>query len=163
MGRLTGARRVCGTVACGKLAIARGLCGTCYHRWWMTQPQDLSASVKGEEPNPEKLLRHRQRNRQYRQHNLGRAQASAAFYALSDAGQAARRRANERSKAWAKTLRFLNRETPEAIAQKFPCLQDYAKQLVQYRPVSRTSIQKVLPEKVLLELRRISLNCVRYS
>lgn len=150
-------------MGCDKLAIARGLCGTCYHRWWMTQPQNLSARIKSDDPDPAKLRHHQERNRQYRRRNPDKARMSIRRYAQSDAGKKARQQANERSKAWSATLRFLNRETPEAIAQEFPFLEEYVEQLVQHRPVSRMSIRSLLPETILQKLRRISLNCVRYS
>ncbi len=163
MGRLTGGRRVCGATGCDKVAIARGLCRTCYHRWWMTQSSNLSAGIRSDQPNPAKLQLQQERSRRYRHQNPDKARISARRYAETPAGKLARQRANERSKAWATTLRFLNRETPEAIAQKFPCLQAYLEQLIKQRPVSRTSIREILPEKILLELRRTSLNYVRYS
>ncbi|MFQ3615871.1 MAG: hypothetical protein SNJ57_09320 [Cyanobacteriota bacterium] len=118
----------------------------------MTQSSSLSARVSGDRPDPVKLQHHQERNRRYRHQNPDKVRISVRKYAASPAGKLARQRANERSKAWAKTIRFLNRETPEVIAQRFPFLSVAI--IMQHRPVDRTSIKQLLPELELLQLRR---------
>lgn len=128
----------------------------------MTQPNGLVATVQDQEPNAQKLSLHRERNRRYRQQHPDNVHASVQRYVASDAGKAARQRANARSKAWGNTIRFLNRETPEAIAQQFPFLTPHIETIARLRPLSRRSIREVLPADSLERLRQTSFNCVSY-
>ncbi len=128
----------------------------------MTQPNGLVATVQDQEPNPQKLSLHRERNRRYRQQHADSVHASVQRYVASDAGKAARQRANARSKAWNQTIRFLNRETPEAIAQRFPFLMPHLETIDKLRPLSRQSIREILPAGSLEQLQQASFNCVSY-
>ena len=151
---------ICTTLECTKPAIARGFCNTCYHRWWMCQPDSLTAAVANGNPNPQKLLQHQERNRLYRQQQPEKVQDSVRRYSESAAGQAVRRRANERSKAWEKTIRFINQESPEAIAERFPFLAPHLDTILKCRPFSRRSIRESLPEDQLKRLRQMPKNPV---
>jgi hypothetical protein len=123
----------------------------------MTQTNSLTAVVAHGDPNPQKLLQHQERNRRYRQQQPQKVRDSVKRYSASDAGQAARQRANARSKAWEKTIRFINQEDPEAIAQRFPFLAPHLDTVLKVRPFSRRSIRESLPADQLERLRRNSI------